>query len=133
MMKRLPLVLATVAMIAGTYAIAQANIRRIAVMNDTDTCATVTVWEQVDNGGYVVIEGRGPRQLKPHMDVDLPTTSGPHVNVTGVRVRAEMKKNADCSGATVSDLDQPDRSTRSGAEYSEAVLLGTKGGYRIKF
>ncbi|HEY8321286.1 MAG TPA: hypothetical protein VIG46_05790 [Candidatus Baltobacteraceae bacterium] len=132
-MKRLLVVLAVVVSITVSYAVAQANIRRIAVMNDSDTCAVVTVWEQVDNGPYATLGGHGPRQLKPRMDIDVPTTSGTKINVTAVRVRAEMKKNADCSGPTVSDLDQPEHSTRSGAEYSEAVLLGTKGAYRIKF
>lgn len=133
MRQRLPLLLATAALIAGSYAVAQANIRRIAVMNDTDTCAIVTVWQQVGRGDWVAIEGRGPRQLKPRMDVDVPTSSTSKIDVTAVRVRAEMKQNADCSGPTVSDLDQPEHATRTGAEYSEAVLLGTKGAYRIKY
>jgi len=134
MITRLSAALAAIALIAGTYAVAQANIRRIAVMNDTDTCAVVTIWEQVDNGPWVVLTGPGPRQLKPRMDVDLPTSSTTRRDVTAVRVRAEMKKNADCTGATVSDLDQHEQSRGgTGAEYSEAVLLGTKGGYRIKF
>jgi hypothetical protein len=133
MIKRFSVVLGIVVVLAASYAIAQANIRRIAVMNDTDTCAQVTVWESFDRGPYVVIEGRGPRLLKPHMDVDVPTSSSTKRDITAVRVRAEMKKNADCSGPTVSDLDQPEHSTRAGAEYSEAVLLGTKGGYRIKY
>ena len=108
MIKRFSVVLGIVVVLAASYAIAQANIRRI-------------------------IEGRGPRLLKPHMDVDVPTSSSTKRDITAVRVRAEMKKNADCSGPTVSDLDQPEHSTRAGAEYSEAVLLGTKGGYRIKY
>jgi hypothetical protein len=133
MIKRLSVLLGIVATLAASYAVAQANIKRIAVMNDTYTCAQVTVWESFDRGPYVELQGRGPRLLKPHMDVDFPTSSTSRREITSVRVRAEMKKNADCSGLTVSDLDQPDHSTRSGAEYSEAVLLGTKGGYRIKF
>ena len=133
MIKRLSLVLAAAVAIAGTSAIAQANIKRVAVLNDTDTCAVVTVWEQVDHGEYVLLQGRGPHKMRPRMDVDFPTTGTTKRHVTAVRVRAEMKKNADCTGATVSDLDQPRHSSSSGAEYEEAVLLGTKGGYRIKY
>jgi hypothetical protein len=130
MSKRLFAALVVAALI-GSFATAQAYIRRVAVLNSTDTCAYVTVKVQRNHGAYVLLQQ--PRLLKPRMDLDYPT-GAPDKDVTAVMVRAEMKASADCSGKTVSDLEQPERAmTPQSVEYSEAVLLGEKGGYRIKF
>jgi hypothetical protein len=119
MNKRLIATTAVAALVAGSFASARAYIRRIAVVNNADTCA------------YVLLQQ--PRMLKPRLDLDYPT-GAPDKDVTAVMVHAEMKANADCSGKAVSDLDQPERAvTPQNAEYSEAALLGEKGGYRIKF
>jgi len=130
-MKFLLALIVGVSVVAATVSPAQAYIMRLAVVNDSDTCALVTVWEERRERPFVQLGP--PHLLKPRMDVDYPMAGGSDRSSTAVRVRAEMKANADCSGRTVSDLEQPERSARPNSEYLEAVLLGRNGGYRIKY
>lgn len=133
MIQRLPVVLAAIALIAGSFGIARASIWSVTVVNDTPTCAVVTVWQQIDNGSFVILDGYSVRHVRSKAEIEVPTFGNPRTSITAVRVRAEIKSTMDCSGPSVYELDQREHAVRTAAEYTEAALFKTRGGYRIRF
>jgi len=133
MLRRLSSFFAVAALVAATSTAARADIREVTVVNDTPSCAIVSAYETSGNRIDGLVPGPNPRHLRSHAEFDLRTSSAPNVQVTGVRVRVEIKANPDCTGATIEELHQSERATRPSAEYVEAAIFKSKVGYRIRF
>jgi hypothetical protein len=132
MIRRLPSILVAAAIVAGTCAPAVANIREITVYNDTPTCAIVTAFETGGQKVHARIPGDNPRQLRPHAEFDLPTSSSAHVDVTAVVLHVDVMANADCTGASIYTVTQHRNAAHAAAEYLDAALFKTKGGYMLR-
>ena len=101
----------------------------IRIINYTKGCAWITVYTGSAFTPWSIIQNRvyHPQFLKPNGSIDFPAGTGPDV-----KVRAEFKKNPDCSGPTIADISDY-RKDRSRDDQMSVRITDDKHGYHITF
>jgi hypothetical protein len=103
------------------------------VVNNSNTCAWVTIYTATALKGWSIEGGANrPRFIKRHEGIILFTSnfagwdSGLPVEI---KVRAEFKKNLDCSGPTIADIWEVNKKVRG----PHAILISELTGspYRV--
>jgi hypothetical protein len=111
---------------------ALANVDTVTIKNESNKCAWVTIyfasfytpWEIVERP-----EASKPQFLKPgeehHFGIG---------HETEIKIRAEVKANADCTGSTIADTyDIKKDSNGKKSLYMNAHLMNTSNGYNLWF
>jgi hypothetical protein len=123
---RFMLLLCTIAV--ATAGSASADVKRIVhIENETMYCAWITVYTVANPyEAWVIHRGAyAPRFLKPREiwtpESDLTASYDRSFGVTEVKIRAEVKKERDCTGPTIADTYDV-RKLGSGPQYHDAAL-----------
>ena len=101
----------------------------IRIINHTKGCAWITVYTGSAFTPWSIINGRvyHPQFLKPNGWIDFSGGTGPDV-----KVRAEFKKNPDCSGPTIADISDY-RKNRGRDDQMSVRITDDQHGYHITF
>jgi hypothetical protein len=133
MMKRF-LALATlmaVAFVALSPSIARAVVNGVTIENHTSKCAWITVYtsDRLDPT-WSIFKGRGsePQFLKPGAKYTFMMVH------SEVKIRAEVKQNADCTGHNIADTYDIRKDYEVGGRfYSAGLFNNNHGGYNLWF
>lgn len=112
---------------------ASANINGVTVFNKSDRCAWITIyWAPNFYIPYMIAnrnDAERPQFVKPGESHKFPTG-----DVAEMKVRAEVTKNADCSGGTIKDTYDIRKDSNSEKSLQlKAHLMNTSNGYNLWF